>query len=131
MKEVINPEELNLSERLAVARTILGADRTLLAWVRTSLSLISFGFTIYAVLNRFQSAGVVKLVRTQTPRNIGIFMILLGIVPLALSMVQYRRGVKRLGGKNAYVNAGMVAAGGIVLLGVFLLVVVVMNLDVL
>jgi putative membrane protein len=109
----------------------MGADRTLLAWVRTSLSLISFGFTIYKVLDHYQSSGSVRLVRAQTPRNIGIFMILVGVVPLALSMYQYTRGVKRLGGKGVYVNAGMVAAGAILLLGLLLLVVTAANLDVL
>jgi putative membrane protein len=43
----IKPEELKLSDRLAIERTMLAADRTILTWVRTSLSLIGFGFTIY------------------------------------------------------------------------------------
>ena len=43
----LNFDEMNLSDRLAVVRTILGADRTLLASGRTALSLIAFGFTIY------------------------------------------------------------------------------------
>lgn len=37
----------NTSTILAVDRTRLAHDRTLMAWVRTSASLISFGFTIY------------------------------------------------------------------------------------
>ena len=57
-------------------------------------------------------------------------MILVGIVPLALSIFQYRRGVRRLGGKSVYVNPSLVSAGAILLLGVFLLAVVVMNLNV-
>jgi putative membrane protein len=31
---------------LAMERNYLAADRTLMAWMRTSLSMISFGFTI-------------------------------------------------------------------------------------
>ncbi len=42
---------------LAVKRTLMGADRTLMAWVRTALSMISFGFTIYKVLQGFQEHG--------------------------------------------------------------------------
>ena len=129
--EVINLDELKLSDRLAVARTVLAADRTLLAWVRTSMSLITFGFTLYKVLDAIQKAGGATLLRAQTPRNIGIFMILVGIVPLALSMFQYKQGVKRLGGKkNIYVNPSMVAAGAILLLGLMLLAMVVTNIDV-
>jgi len=130
-KEVINLEELKMGDRLAVERTIMGADRTLLASVRTSLSLISFGFTIYKVLDQIQKAGVARVVREQTPRNIGIFMILVGIVPLALSMLQHWRTVKRLGGTSPiFLNPNMVAAGAIFLLGLALLVVVVMNISV-
>ncbi len=129
-QEVINLEELKLSDRLAVERTVMGADRTLMATVRTSLSLISFGFTIYKILEQMQKTGVVRLIREQTPRNIGIFMIVVGVVPLALSMFQYRRMLKRLGGKNVYVNPNMVSAAAILLLGLALLTVVVWNLNV-
>ena len=99
-QEAINLEERKLSDRLAVARTVMAANRTLLAWVRTSMSLITFGFTLYKVLDAIQKAGGVTLLRAQTRRNIGNFMILVGIVPLALSMFQYKQGVKRLGGKK-------------------------------
>jgi putative membrane protein len=128
--EVFKSEEMKLGDRLAVERTILAADRTLLASVRTSMSFIGFGFTIYKILQQLQKSGVATLVREQTPRNLGIFMILGGIVPLALSMFQYKRIVTRLGGRGVYVNPNMVTAGAILLVGVFLLVVVVANLNV-
>jgi inner membrane protein YidH len=35
------------SKELSLDRTIQAHDRTLMAWVRTATSLISFGFTIY------------------------------------------------------------------------------------
>jgi len=129
--EVVKREEMSLSDRLAVVRTVLAADRTLLAWVRTSVSLIGFGFAIYEVLDHVQKAGVARFVGAQTPRHIGIFMILVGIVPLALSMLQHWRTVKRLGGTSPiFLNPNMVAAGAIFLLGLALLVVVVMNISV-
>ncbi|MGB0437426.1 MAG: DUF202 domain-containing protein, partial [Mycobacterium sp.] len=39
-------QPLDTSTRLAVDRTRLAAERTLMAWIRTSTSLIAFGFTI-------------------------------------------------------------------------------------
>ena len=39
--------ELKLADILALERTRLAAERSLMAWVRTALSMISFGFTIY------------------------------------------------------------------------------------
>ena len=129
-QQAINQEDLKLGDRLAVERTIMGADRTLLASVRTSMSLISFGFTIYKVLDQMAKSGVVKGIREQTPRNIGIFMILVGTVPLALSMYQYGRSLNRLGGKSVYLNPTMVSAAAILLLGIALLLVTVLNLNV-
>ena len=38
---------LDTGTRLALDRTHLAHERTLMAWVRTATSLISFGFTIY------------------------------------------------------------------------------------
>ena len=42
---------------LGELRTIMAADRTLMAWVRTSLSMLSFGFTIYKVLDTAAKQG--------------------------------------------------------------------------
>jgi len=33
-------------DKLPVSRTMMAADRSLMAWIRTALSMISFGFTI-------------------------------------------------------------------------------------
>ena len=38
---------LDTGTKLALDRTWLAHERTMLAWVRTAASLISFGFTIY------------------------------------------------------------------------------------
>ena len=38
---------------LAVLRTLMGADRSLMAWIRTALSLVGFGFTIYKFLQAY------------------------------------------------------------------------------
>ena len=34
------------NENLSIDRTRMAAERTLMAWLRTALSMISFGFTI-------------------------------------------------------------------------------------
>ena len=36
----------------------MAADRTLMGWLQTALSMISFGFTIYKFLQVFQSEGI-------------------------------------------------------------------------
>src|SRR5436190_21798969 len=77
----IKPEDLKLSDKLAVERTVLAADRTMLAGVRTSLSFIGFGFTIFNVLRYVLDHGPAKLMRPQTPRNVGLFMLVAGTIP--------------------------------------------------
>jgi len=40
-------ETVDPTTKLAVDRTRLAYERNLMAWVRTAVSLITFGFTIY------------------------------------------------------------------------------------
>jgi uncharacterized membrane protein YidH (DUF202 family) len=64
---------------LAVSRTMMAADRSLMAWIRTALSMISFGFTVYKILQGFHESGS-ALAAEHTPQNIGLFLIGLGTV---------------------------------------------------
>jgi putative membrane protein len=44
------PQEVEMGQKqpdLGVIRTLMAGDRTLMAWIRTSLSMLSFGYTIY------------------------------------------------------------------------------------
>ena len=128
--ESFKTEELKLGDRLAIQRTVLAADRTLLASVRTALSLMGFGFTIFKVLEQLEKVQGATFFRPETPRNLGIFLILLGVVPLILSMHQYKKTVTSLGGKDSHLNPNMITSAGILLMGAALLVIIVMNLQI-
>ena len=80
---------------LAADRTRLAYERTLMAWVRTSTSLIAFGFTIYQLFDYVDSQpGVRKaLVR---PGVVGIVMIVIAIVVLLLAWIQHQQGMRAL-----------------------------------
>lgn len=73
---------------LAATRTLMAADRTLMAWVRTALSMFSFGFTIYKILQAFQGAGQ-SLPDGYTPRSAGLFLIGLGTFAMVMGTVEY------------------------------------------
>jgi putative membrane protein len=125
-EENIVREELKLADRLAVDRTILAADRTMLAGVRTSMAFIGFGFTIFNILKYVLEHSSVKLMRPQTPRNIGSFMLLAGTVPLFALMSQYSRTLKRMGRKESvFSNPNFQMAGIVLVLGIVLLITVV------
>ena len=120
----IKSEELKLSDKLAVERTVLAADRTMLAGVRTALSFIGFGFTIFNVLRYVQEhTTAAKLMRPETPRNVGLFMLAAGTVPLFVMMIQYYRTLQRMGRKESiFKNPNFQMACVIFLLGTILLV---------
>jgi putative membrane protein len=72
---------------LAFQRTRMSADRTLMAVIRTSLSLIGFGFTIYQFFRYLrESAGAPQLVQSEAPRKFGMGLVMLGVVMLALGI---------------------------------------------
>lgn len=75
----------------------MAADRTLMAWVRTALSMISFGFTIYKVLQGFTDAGV-HLAHPNSPRSVGLFLTGMGTVSMVLGTLEYWRSIVKVAG---------------------------------
>ncbi len=81
---------------LQLMNTLMAADRTLMAWTRTSLSLLSFGFTIYKILEGFQDAGGKFVVRSETPRNVGIFLTGMGTLAMVMGTIEYWQLLRQL-----------------------------------
>jgi len=99
---------------MAATRTLLAADRTLMAWVRTSLSMNSFGFTIYKVLDGFLSAlgtaaivmGILEYLTTIRPlrQRFSLLGVLCGLMALAAPARAQLNGSHLLG--DFGVNSG-------------------------
>jgi putative membrane protein len=108
------------SAHLAAERTRLAHDRTLMAWIRTSISLISFGFTIYKFFQYLQEQGTRARDRLLGPREFALLMISFGIVALVLASWQHRRDMKALRALYPEVpySLATVLAGLISILGV-------------
>ena len=82
---------------MAFQRTRLAEDRTLMAVIRTSLSLIGFGFTIYQFFQRLREQDVIA--RAAAPRHFGFALVALGVLMLFLGIVyhvQFMFGLRRL-----------------------------------
>src|SRR5262249_25869234 len=89
--------KLDSSTELALVRTVLAHERTLMAWIRTSASLISFGFTIYKFFEYFtESRQVTPAHRLSGPRHFGMGMMLMGVLALVLATIDYGREMNEL-----------------------------------
>jgi putative membrane protein len=104
-------QPLDTSTRLAVERTRLASERTLMAWIRTSTSLIAFGFTIFKF---FQYLATQEHRQTiVSPWVVGMAMIIIGLTGLALAWVQHRQQMNALkaeAGPLPYSISGIMAA---------------------
>ena len=117
----------NASTVLATDRTRLAHDRTLMAWVRTSTSLISFGFTIYKFFQYLKEQNAVRNDRIFGPREYALLMISVGIVALVFATLQHRRDMKALRALHPEVPFSLVTvlAGFMSLIGVVTLLAVI------
>lgn len=113
-------------------RVLFAAERTLLAWQRSSLALMGFGF----VIERFSLFLAALRHEPEAPGNhlfsllTGVALILLGAVVALVSSVSYRRFVRTLPsqdvasgylvGMGALINVAVAVAG--IALAVYLLV---------
>jgi len=87
---------LDAGTRLAVDRTWLSHERTLMSWVRTSGSLISFGFTIYKFFQFEAERAAPVGAGLLSPRQFAMIMIGIGLVALLLATIQHRQSMKVL-----------------------------------
>ena len=81
---------------LAVDRTRLSYERTLMAWIRTATSLITFGFSIYKFFQIELASGAVRSHRLLGPTEFALLMIVTGLVSLVLATLEYRRNMRAL-----------------------------------
>ncbi|MDM0109812.1 DUF202 domain-containing protein [Variovorax sp. J22R24] len=89
-------ELAQLNTDLAIDRTVMAADRSLMAWVRTALSMISFGFTIYKIIEGFQHEAAAHTMKAEMPRNMGLFLTGLGTVAMVMGTIEYWLRLKHL-----------------------------------
>ena len=88
---------MTLADHLARQRNRDAAERTLMAWIRTCLSLISFGFGLDKIVTAIRSG-----LETTGPfhgwgvRLISLAFVVTGVVAMLAATLQHRRALKRL-----------------------------------
>jgi putative membrane protein len=123
------PTARNVANELAKERNREAAERTLMAWIRTALSLIGFGFGIGKLAAYMDAAGLHT--RFDVPHSSLIFgasFIVVGILGLLAAIVQHARILKRLSRPDFAYNAmrpiAMTVAVLLMLIGLFGLIVI-------
>jgi putative membrane protein len=100
----------------------MAAERTLMAWIRTSLAMISFGFTIGKLGDALASAKVnLMFGRTTDIAGVASYLVVIGTLALILALVQYRADVVGLDrGRSGHLpSVAFLVAILLSLLGVF------------
>jgi putative membrane protein len=89
-------------------RTRMSIERTLMSWVRTAVSLIGFGFTIFQFLDRLNKMpGVEPASHVHAPWCLGLMLIGSGTIAMIIAVWQYRWGIRYLWSDQYKAIAGL------------------------
>ena len=95
--ELPEKEPYNLNNELAKERTRAAADRTLMAWIRTSLSLIGFGFGIPTIVRTIESTRIGRTINPHHFTNgIGLAFISIGVFATYSAIQEHRRLLRQI-----------------------------------
>ncbi len=87
----------NLNNELAKERNRAAAERTLMAWIRTSLSLITFGFGIDRIVEAIRSSRLSDSGRVDiSVRLLSIGFIVIGNLSLMVAIAQHQQVLRRI-----------------------------------
>ncbi len=91
---------LDDSTRLAFERTRNSYENTMMSWIRTATSLITFGFSIYKF---FQIEAPSEKQRNYLigPREFAIALVCIGLLSLVLATLENRQNIRALGAQYA------------------------------
>ena len=84
---------------LAVQRNLMASDRTLMAWIRTCLSLIGFGFTLAKAFRALADQHIFihgPGGNVWTAEAVGMALLMLGIFALIGAIYDHHRDLKQL-----------------------------------
>ncbi len=113
----------DLVMKSALIRTQLAAHNTLLAWIRTAVSLYTFGFSIskfFQYLGQGEQGGAET---ASAPRNLGLALVIVGLGAVALASVEHVmtcRKLRELGmPRRSRLSLPVFAAAALLVIGVF------------
>ena len=91
---------LDRSTELAFLRTRAAYERTMMSWIRTATSLITFGFSIYKFF-QLEGLGRAQQGRLIGPRGFAFMLVSIGLVSLLQATIEHRQNIRALGAEFA------------------------------
>jgi putative membrane protein len=88
--------KLDRATELAIMRTRAAFDRTMMAWIRTATSLITFGFSIYKFFQLEEPKRFEVPHHLIGPRQFAMMLVIIGLISLLLAAVEYRHNIATL-----------------------------------
>lgn len=108
-------------------RTKYAMDRTFMAWLRTAIAMIGFGFTIVTFFSSFsQIEGIGPAASPRSPVILGLTLVGTGTIALAIALVQYIGALNHLEGpefkaiaeRKKHLNALLWLGGAVLMIGI-------------
>lgn len=107
---------------LASIRTMMALDRTLLAWMRTSLTLIAFGFTLAKFVHDLIEHGILHGVKPWYPRTVGFILMGLGVLAISGGTFEYVKFARKVKPDAATWSVSLVVSSLVVILSIALMI---------
>ena len=89
------PEIVRVLSGLALVRTAFSSQRSLMAWMRTSVSLYTFGFSITKFTDYLEQEEQ-AVAFSGSPRRLGFIFLAMGIAATALAVFEHVRRIQRM-----------------------------------
>jgi len=119
-KEPTVNANIDESTELSKKRTREAADRTLMAWIRRSLSFIAFGFGIAAIAQTLEETAL------ENARILGVSFVAVALFAVVVAMFQYRQELKMIEADDyrhqPSLPLGILSAVALCLIGLFAIV---------
>ncbi len=116
-------EPYSMTNELAKERNRAAAERTLMAWIRTSLSLISFGFGIDRIVSAIHKGFDRNIDPLRLSRILGLSFIIIGTLALLAAALSHRQDLRMIErGRFTYthrISLSFVVAIALIAVGLF------------
>jgi putative membrane protein len=115
-----NSEPAPTVQELAVERTRLALERTMMGWIRTTVAMISFGFSIFTFFQSMRRiSGLPPRTGFFSSRGLALMLVGSSTLLLVLATIQYRLTWRRMlaFGAARYADTILIGAVLVALIG--------------